>query len=207
MKNKFIVTIIILSTIYLLRSIIYFYFADIAYNNNNLLSAIAYNPTEPIYHSKLGLALSQENDPTAISHSNIAVSISPFNLNILKDRAQTFFYLSSLDTNNFTKCINTLETIMELAPTDPKIPYLIGQFLEVVDKQNETIPYYKKAIELKDNYDDAHFALGKIYYSQKQYDLAKTELEKTLIIAPQNTEAQALLSSLPANDKLVPDSP
>lgn len=202
MKNKFIVIIIVLSTIYLLKSIISFYLADIAYNNDNLYSAIAYNPTEPIYYSRLALALSQEKKSEAISFSDKAVSISPANINILKERAQMFYFLGSTD-----KCIKTLEFITTLAPTDPKIPYLIGQFLETGGKSSETIPYYKKAIELKDNYDDAHFALAKIYYAQKQYDLARPELEKTLIIAPQNQPAQALLSSLPASDKPAPHSP
>lgn len=202
MKNKFIVAIIIISTIYYLRSIISFYLADIAYNSDNLTSAIALNPTEPIYYSKLGLTLSQKKDPEAISYSNIAISISPANINILKERAQTFFYLGSLD-----KCLATLEMITKLAPTDPKIPWLIGQFLEVGGKSNETIPYYQKAIELKDNYDDAHFALAKIYYAQKQYDLARVELEKTLVIAPQNQQAQSLLSSLPKLDKSSRRSP
>lgn len=207
MKNKFFIFIIIIIYILGIKTIGSYYLADIAYNNDNLYSAIAYNPNEPIYYSKLGLALSQEKNPKAIDYSNIAVSISPFNINILKERAQTLFYLSYLDSTYFTKCIDTLKTITKLAPTDPKIPYLIGQFLEIANKQKETIPYYQKAIELKNNYDDAHFALGKIYYAQKQYKLARIELEKTLSIAPQNEQAQVLLSSLPAADTLDLDSP
>jgi len=205
MKNKILTFIVVLSTIYLLRSIVFFYLADIAYNKNDLPSAIALNPTEPIYYSRLGLLLSQQNDPKAISYSNIAASISPANINILKERAQTFFNLSSLDSNYYLNSLDTLEKISKkLAPTDAKIFWTIGQFLQAASKDDEAITFYKKAISLKDNYDDAHFSLAKIYLSQKKYNLARPELEKTLTIAPQNSEAQALLYSLPASDKSAP---
>jgi len=207
MKNKFFSFLIIIFFLLSAKTIISYYLADIAYNKGDLYTAIALNPSEPIYYSQLGLVLSQKSDPKAISYSNIAVSISPANINILKERAQTFFYLSNLDKQYYLNSLSTLEMISKLAPTDPKIPYLIGQFLEAANKQTETIPYYQKAITLKDNYDDAHFALAKIYYAQKQYDLARIELEKTLSIAPQNFEAQSLLSSLPSSDKPVRRSP
>lgn len=204
MKNKILTFIIVLSTIYLLRTIIFFYLADIAFNKDDYLTAISYNPTEPIYYSRFGLLLSQQTDPKAINFSNKAVSISPANINILKERAQTFFNLSSLDTKYYLDSLDTLEKISKLAPTDAKIFWTIGQFLQAASKDDEAITFYKKAIELKDNYDDAHFSLAKIYLSQKKYDLARTELQKTLSIAPTNEEAQSLLSSLPKSDKSAP---
>jgi tetratricopeptide (TPR) repeat protein len=207
MKNKILTFIIILSTIYCLRSIISFYFADIAFNRGDLYTAIHLNPTEPIYYSRLGLLLSQNNDPEAIKYSNKAVSISPANLNILKERAQTFFYLSNLDNKYYFQSLATLETITKLAPSDPKIPWLYGQFLEAAGKKEEAIPFYETAVKLKDNYDDAHFALAQIFYAQKDYKKARIYLEKPLSIAPSNSEAQALLFSLPLSDKPSPKIP
>ncbi len=197
MKNKILTFVVILSTVYLLKSIVSFYCADIAFNRYDYYTAIALNPTEPTYYSQLGLILAQDNNLQAIKYSDKAVSISPANLNILKERAQTFFYFSNIDTKYYLKSLTTLETISRLAPTDPKIPWLIGQFLQAAGKNEEAIPFYQNAVQLKDNYDDAHFALGKIYYAQKKYDLAKKYLEKTISIAPLNSQAQSLLSSLP----------
>ncbi|HPD44659.1 MAG TPA: tetratricopeptide repeat protein [Candidatus Woesebacteria bacterium] len=207
MKRKALIFIIILFTICGLRFVIRFYLADIAYNRGDFRSAIALNPTEPIYYSRLGLELAQNNDPKAINYSDRAVSISPANLNILKERAQIFLYLTNLDKENYAKSIATLKTITQLAPTDAKIYWTIGQFLNVAGYSKEAIPFYQQAIILKENYDDAHFALGKIYFSLKQFDQAQLELEKTLKIAPNNSEAKALLCSLPQADTISLCSP
>jgi len=197
MKNKPIFIIILLSTIYILRSIIFFYFADIAYAKNDYQAAISLNPTEPIYYSAASLLAAQNNQVNqAINYSNKAIIISPVNINILKERAQMFLYLSTKDPIYFEKSIATLEIITKLAPTDAKTYYLIGQFLTVANKITESIPFFQKATELKSNYDDAHFALGKIFYAQKKYDQATIELKKTLEIAPNNTVAKSLLDQI-----------
>jgi tetratricopeptide (TPR) repeat protein len=195
--QKWLIFPILLSTIYILRSIIFFYFADIAYAKNDFKTAISLNPTEPIYYSAASLQAAQNNQPDlAINYSNKAIIISPVNINILKERAQMFLFLSQKDPSNFIKSISTLEIITKLAPTDAKTYNLIGQFLIAGNKVNESIPFFQKAIELKSNYDDAHFALGNIFYTQKKYDQAKTELEATLKIAPNNTEAKLLLDQI-----------
>jgi tetratricopeptide (TPR) repeat protein len=84
----------------------------------------------------------------------------------------------------------------KLAPTDAKIYFNLGQFLESASLMDDAAIYYQKAIDLKSNYDHAYFALAQIYYNQKQYDLAKTNLEQTLKYAPTNSEAQEMLEKI-----------
>jgi len=195
--QKWIIFPILLSTIYILKSIIFFYFADIAYAKSDYKTAISLNPYEPIYYSVASLQAAKSNQINlAINYSNKAITISPANINILKERAQMFLYLSTKDPSYFKNSIDTLEFITTLAPTDPKVYYLIGQFLTAANKIDESIPFYQKAIELKSNYDDAYFALAKIFYTQKKYDEAKIELKKTLEIAPQNEIAKSLLDQI-----------
>jgi putative inorganic carbon (hco3(-)) transporter len=195
--QKWIIFPLVLATIYLLKSIIFFYFADIAYAKNDYKTAISLNPYEPIYYSNASLQAAQNKQSNlAINYSNKAISISPTNINILKERAQMFLYLSQKDPSNFEKSIATLKIITQLAPTDAKTYYLIGQFLITVDKIEEAIPFLEKAVELKSNYDDAHFSLAQVFVNQKKYDKAKIHLEKTLEIAPQNDTAKSLLEKI-----------
>ena len=223
-KTKFNLLIIplLLISFFFLKKTISFYLADIAYNQsekydsqNDYQTALSFaqashqlNPNEPLYTDKLAtiyskIALStgkQEYVDQAINYSDLTIKISPANINFWKQRAQDYLYLSGIDTKYFSISITALTNAASLAPTDAKIPYSLGQFLETASLTDQAIPYYQKAIELKSNYDYAYFALGKIYLSQKKYDLAQQNLQKTIDYSyPTNQEAKKLLESLPSS--------
>jgi O-antigen ligase len=220
------IILVILFHLYLISKILFFFIADISFaksedldSKNDYLDAFQYlsvslflRPSESIYLSKSGLlsaklavvsASSQDKGDyeqylkTAIDNSNQAIKISPANTNIWKERAQTFYFLSTIDSQYFEFSIDALYQITRLAPTDAKTYYLIGQFLESANLKTEAITYYQKAVDLKPNYDHAYFALGKIFFDQKNYASAKTNLELNLKYAPTNTEAQNLINKIP----------
>jgi O-antigen ligase/Tfp pilus assembly protein PilF len=220
-KNKFNLLIIplILISLFLSKKIILFYLADISYNQaknydskNNYKEALSFiqtshqfNPKEPLYTDKLATIYSkialntekQEDVDQAINYSNLTINSSPANINFWKQRAQAYLYLSGVDSKYFSDSIYALSKASLLAPTDAKIYYSIGQFLETANFSEEAIPYYQKAIELKPNYDHSYFALGKIYLSQKENQLAKENLQKTIDYSyPTNTEAENLLNQI-----------
>ena len=132
----------------------------------------------------------------AIKLADQATAISPANINFWKQRAQVYYYLSTLDTQYFYTAIESLLQAAKLAPTDPKIFYSLGKFLETASMSDDAAFYYQKAIDLKSNYDYAYAALGQIYFNQKKYDLAKQNLELTLKYAPANTDAQKMLDEI-----------
>ena len=218
LKTFYIILLLVISFL-LVRKTVLFYLADIAYSQaekfdsrNDYFKALSYietshkfNPKEPLYTDKLAniyskIALKNNNQDDvdqAIRYSDLTIQISPANINFWKQRAQTFLYLSGVDSKYFSESITALSKASLLAPTDAKIYYSIGQFLETASLSEEAIPYYQKAIELKSNYDHAYFALGKIYLSQKENTLAKENLQKTVDYSyPTNTEAQNLLKNL-----------
>ncbi|MFA6185343.1 MAG: O-antigen ligase family protein [Candidatus Shapirobacteria bacterium] len=212
------ITTIIIS-LFFIQKIIYFYIADIAYSQsekydsqNDYSTALSFaqvshqlNPNEPLYTDKLAtiyskIALStgkQEYVDQAVIYSDLTIKTSPANINFWKQRAQNYLYISSVDTKYFTISITALTNAASLAPTDPKIFYSLGQFLETANLTDQAIPYYQKAIELKSNYDHAYFALGKIYLTKKENNLAKENLQKTIDYSyPTNIEAQKLLDQI-----------
>jgi tetratricopeptide (TPR) repeat protein len=150
-------------------------------------------------YSKIALNSENQSDiDQAIKYSDLTIQTSPANINFWKQRAQTYLYLSGVDSKYFSDSITALSKASLLAPTDAKIYYSIGQFLETAKLEKEAIPYYQKAIELKPNYDYAYFALGKIYLVKKEYKLAKENLQKAVDYSyPTNSEAENLLKKIP----------
>jgi tetratricopeptide (TPR) repeat protein len=210
-KNNKLLLLIIPFIIFSLIKTISFYKADKFYalaqnydNVKNYEKALMYisksiklNPYEPIYYSKKAhLSARTSRVDQAVNAFQKAISISPFNLNILKENAQTFYFLSTIDGKYFTKSLEILEKIIKLAPTDAKAYLTTANFLQSANFINESIPFYLKALELKPNYDDASYALALIHLEKKNYSEAKKYLEITIKIAPKNLQAQEYLNQL-----------
>jgi O-antigen ligase len=217
-RLKYLIPILFILFIILAKNIVYSYIADIylaRFESSNrhqeyqqayqdISKAISLRPNEPNYLISFATATAkmavltknQTYVDQAINSSTRATKNSPANINYLKQQAQVYYYLATIDTKYF---INTVESMLQankLAPTDAKILYSLGQFLESAELIDDAVYYYQKAIDLKSNYDHAYFALGKIYYDQKKYDLAKKNLELNLKYAPANTEAQEILKEI-----------
>ncbi len=203
------------------RLVLFSYLADITFaqsqtldSQNDYQSAFdsleksIYYKNDPLYHSKISslaakLVVTTPDPQTkqyylekSISHSDYSIHVSPANTSFWKERAQTFYYLSSTNTDYFMESIESLLKVTKLAPTDAKTYYLIGKFLESVDQYDDATTYYQQAIILKPNYDHALFNLAHIYYQQKDSAKAIQYLELTLKYAPNNLEAAQLLNEL-----------
>ncbi len=220
-RLKYFIPILFILFIILTKNIIFSYTADIyfaKYESSNshqeyqlayeqISKSIFLRPNEPNYLISLATAAAKmavlTKDQTyveqAINYSTQATKISPANINYLKLQAQVYYYLSTIDTQYFIKTVESMLQASKLAPTDAKIPYSLGQFLESAELIEDAIYYYQKAVDLKPNYDHAYFALGKIYFDQQKYDLAKNNLELNLLYAPTNTAAQEILKKIPLN--------
>lgn len=221
--KKYLIPIVIFLSLIILQKNINFFIADYYYSKAIKLDkardyqtayqlmnqSLNFRPNQPEYlvksaslASKLSITTKEEKYIyIAIENIDKAIKKSPANINFWKERAQIYYYLSSLDTQYFQSAINSLVQIQALAPTDAKNLYTIAQFLESAELFDQSIPYYQKAIKLKSNYDHAYFALGEIYFNQENYDLAKENLNQALKYAPNNTYAQKILDQISEKDQ------
>ncbi len=168
--------------------------------------ALNLSPSNPNYiinlsdsSAKMSLITKEKNQiyiDQASKLADQAVLVSPANINFWKQRGQIYYYLSTLDNKYFYTAVESLLQGTKLAPTDAKMYYSLGKFLETASMPDDAAFYYQKAINLKSNYDYAYAALGQIYFNQKKYDQAKTNLEQTLKYAPANTDAQKMLDEI-----------
>jgi O-antigen ligase len=215
---KLFVPVFIFISLLFIKNIVSFYLADIFYAKSlssddhqqyqlayeQSSQALSLNPNEPTFLIQIATLAAKMAVTTkdqsyinqAIDFSTKALQISPANVNLWKERAQIYYYLATIDTKYFQDTIQSMLQATKLAPTDAKLYFSLGQFLESAGLVDESLPYYQKAIELKSNYDHAYFALGQIYFDQKKYDLAKENLLLNLKYAPTNTAAQDLLKKI-----------
>jgi len=140
----------------------------------------------------------KDKDQVKIDASLLAMSkatdISPFNLNLWKEKAQTYYYLSVIDTKYYLMALDSLTKATKLAPTDAMSFYLLGKFYQNIDATDKALENYQIALKLKSNYDYASFAIAKIYFDDKKYADAKPLFEQTLQIAPDNLDAKNYLN-------------
>lgn len=210
-KPKILYFIIIPIFLFLLFKILSLFIADIAYNQSqiaynqalyessqqNINLALSLRPKEALYHSQASLVASKLKDvPIATAHSNLALSLSSASTNLWKERAQVFSELSQINPQYFSLAIDALKNTVRLAPTDAKSFYLLGKFYEAASENNLAIENYQKALSLKANYDHASFALGELYFSQKNYPEAKKYFDLTLTLTPNNQEAKEYLEKI-----------
>lgn len=157
--------------------------------------ATALNPVEPLYRDELAMVLAgltesaiEEKQATAaallakkaLSESDMALSISPNNVNYWKTRTKIFYAFSSFDPAFNSAAITALDRARELSAYDPKIPYNLAILRGRQNELDKAIELLKQTIDLKPNYRDAYYALHIFYIEAKKPDLAKQILSDYL---------------------------
>ncbi|MDP3982627.1 MAG: O-antigen ligase family protein [bacterium] len=205
-KRVLIIFILLLGGL-LLTLLARFWYADILYSEGQdlvssgyslegrrkLAKALSLRPDEPRYWSELAYAeglLSQsayqreessraaQLKAEAISFQVVARSISPNNLNLVKDSVRLLYLLSETDPKLLSLAISEIKEAQLLSPNDPKLLYNLALLYSGDDEQSDlVIPTLKESIELKSNYRDARILLGLFYLQADQSKLAKLQFE------------------------------
>ncbi|HUS60333.1 MAG TPA: tetratricopeptide repeat protein, partial [Nevskiaceae bacterium] len=225
-QQWFTIATILLFTFYFLYFILSYWYADFQFARaekfnkneqhdfafNTLQLAIRARPQEPIYHDELAwtatnlaVSTSKKQDATlssqlvdvAIIEQDLAIKISPYNLNFWKNRTKIFYQLSRIDEQYYQEALVCLLQATDLAPTDPKIKYNLALFYAGSNQIDTAIKTLKEAVNLKPNYEDAHYALALFYEQSDEKEKAKEHLEYILEnINPQSQRALEKLEKL-----------
>jgi putative inorganic carbon (hco3(-)) transporter len=182
---------------------------------NALIQASELNSKEPLYKSELGYAAAgaavamAEDDATLSARlrdqaeisTEESLQISPRNVSYLRTAIRTYYLLSSIDPIFEQKTEQVLDRAISLAPTDPKLLYnkslVIGQ-KEGSEEQKkqylaQAISDLEKAVALKPNYRDAHYALGLFYFQNGDKQKAIDEMQTVLKLIPNDPDASQKL--------------
>ena len=161
----------------------------------NELSDVDSSIAVAVDNQENGLALKFAN--LANSESLKAISLSPSNVNLKRDRARILISLSAIVPEYLISARETLEQAVKIAPTEAKLYHNLGlAYLRTGDMQKAVITF-EKAVELKPDYRDARFALGLTYVDLNRLDDAKRQYEYILEnIKPDDTQVMRELEEL-----------
>ena len=217
---------LLLVTCYLLFSISRYWYADILYNkadglakSGNLIdsvktinSALEISPKEAVYHDELASQLadialvykSQNNEESAKLFSQNAVrsvtkaeTLSPNNLNILRNKARVAILLSEVNPIYILDAKNALLKGIEMAPTEAKLYHNLSLTYYRIGDVEKAIETLKITIDLKANYKDARYAYAIIMQEKGNIEEAKYQLEYILKnIDPNDTRAKVALEEI-----------
>jgi len=191
-NQKIAVLAILLTTSYILLTILRYWYADTqfamgkSYNDQGgyvkgqtyLQNAIKYLPSEPIFHSELansysGITLSlhelkKDNEALpfidlAISESVKATTLSPTNVNLLRNQAGVLLKLATIDPKYLGLAKETLISATQKAPTDAKFLYNLALTYMRTEDTDEAVKLLGKVIEMKPNYNEAKNLLNMIH--------------------------------------------
>lgn len=125
-------------------------------------------------------AKAKEFASVAINESLNAVTLSPRNLNLKRNRANLFIKLSALDPNYLADARDVLIEAITYAPTEAKLYYNLGlTYARLGDVENAE-KVLEKTISMKANYRDARLAYALILIDKGSREKAKEQLNYIL---------------------------
>src|SRR3990167_9440048 len=105
----------------------------------------------------------------AITTSNELVASYPNNFVFWKTRIRIFYTLAQVDSQFLPTALDAVRKAAELAPNDASIIYNLGVIEGQSGNIDKAIEALERAVALKPDYRDAHYALG-LFYNQKAVD-------------------------------------
>ncbi len=193
-KNKLFLIFPIAFYVLLFSKIINLWIADYQYSIGKSLNlagryvdalqylekTIKLEPSEAVYQIELGksytkiavdLAIAGSNKEEVFQLANLATQTSdyalelePANMNVRRNHAANLLALSVVDRNYLEAGKVAIENSTKLAPTDAKLFYNLGLTQYQLNQTEQAETNFAKAVELKENYVDARYALAVVLY-------------------------------------------
>jgi len=106
--------------------------------------------------------------------------------------AQTYFdaAMASIRAEDYQAAMESLETVVELAPGFPEVHYNLGFVSEKLGKPEEAMEHYLAALESRPDYYEAHIAIAEIHTKRQDWTKAAEHLRKAIEARPNEVAAQ-----------------
>lgn len=177
-------------------------------------TAIQKSPAEALFYDQLGtdyanLAVAlAESDSTssaqlaqaALQLSDKALSLNNRHLNFYKSRISIFIKLAQLNSQFYQQAADTLQTAIQLAPTDAKLYYNLALLEAILGKKQQALTDMEYAVQIKSNYSQARNELANQYLELGRLNDAANQYRYILQhINPNDTLVQEKLRTLEAS--------
>lgn len=225
-QQKVIIGLTLLSTCYLLLTTFRYWYADLLYASGKmkndiedysrahttLSTAIDYSPNESVFWDELSetdlniaITLSESGKTDegrkfatqAAGESKKAIDLSPANVNLKRNAANSLTKLSAIDPNYLSAAHAVLLDAIKYAPTDPKLQFALAASYYRLGQLDRAAEEMKKVIAMKKDHFDSHYALALIYVDAKEFEKAKEEFRYILEhMDPNNEQVKKELQEL-----------
>lgn len=123
-----------------------------------------------------------------VNYLGPAIEADPSNVELRQTLAQ-----SSLWSGQYERALGESEEILHQKPHSAPTRMLMGEALDAMDKDDEAIEQFKAAAEESPKEPNVHFALGYLYWKQKEYEDAEREFRAELANDPEHSQSCAYL--------------
>ncbi|MDD2308374.1 MAG: tetratricopeptide repeat protein [Desulfuromonadaceae bacterium] len=104
--------------------------------------------------------------------------------------------LAYLGKGNYPKALEVLQGVVALNPRRLEARLSLGRVLFAMDKSEQAITEYKKALDIYSDYGAAHYYLGQAQLKLSRIDAARASFKETVRLIPDNELGRAALGYL-----------
>ncbi|MBC8017332.1 MAG: tetratricopeptide repeat protein [Verrucomicrobia bacterium] len=104
--------------------------------------------------------------------------------------------LAYLGKGDYPRALEELRSVAAGNPRNPVIHLSLGRVWFAMDKTEQAIDEYKKALKIFREYGDAHYYLGLAYLKLNNVDAARTSFKETVRIIPETERGRSALGYL-----------
>ena len=104
--------------------------------------------------------------------------------------------LAYLGKGDYPKALEELRSVAAGNPRNPVIRVALGRVWFAMDKTEQAIGEYKKALDIFGDYGDAHYYLGLAYLKLNKVDAARISFKETVRIIPETERGRSALGYL-----------
>lgn len=179
----------------------HFYLANIYFNNNDAEKAlislesakknIFKLPERVQYQTKFFDYLIRQEPEKAMSVIKMWVELFPDDLEGRKTLAERLKY-----KNLFSESIEQYKAILDIDPDQGNVLLEIGELYTASEMFDSALHYYREYTERFPQDYSGYFNLGDFYYTTANYEKARTNLEKALLLDPENISIQVKLGGI-----------
>ena len=110
-------------------------------------------------------------------------------LNVRTSGGKTFVEMTITDTLSYSPMDMAEENLKAALKERPRSPYVLaalGDYYLEAEQPGMAVEKWEEAIRIDEKFEPAHLSLARFYHSQKKYDKAIEEYQKTISLSPKS---------------------
>ncbi len=101
--------------------------------------------------------------------------------------------LAYLGKGDYPKALEELQAVAALNPRNPVVRLSMGRVWFAMDKSEQAIAEYTKALEIYHDYGAAHYYLGQVQLKLNRIDAARISFKESVLLIPESELGRAAL--------------